>query len=228
MLDELGVLEPLMERGLVSTGFQYRDRRTGPIADLDLGVLAEDTRFPFRVQLEQSKLTPIILEVLAGMDDVTVHFDQRVVSAETDRGHRDGDDRGRRHLHRRLGAGCRRRQLAGAADRRVQLRGDDLPRAVPGGLDHRGPGDRSCRASRRSTTSSTRPSGWCCCAPRSTGGSSSRPTRTPRTRSRTTRPGCRSGCAAWPTSAATGTSCTPRSTGSTSGSPTRSAGAGCC
>ncbi|MBB3043617.1 FAD-dependent oxidoreductase [Nocardioides soli] len=84
MLDELGVLEPLMERGLVSTGFQYRDRRTGPIADLDLGVLSDDTRFPFRVQLEQSKLTPIILEVLEGMDDVTVHFGQRVVRAETD------------------------------------------------------------------------------------------------------------------------------------------------
>ncbi len=84
MLDELGVLEPLMERGLVSTGFQYRDRRTGPIANLDLGVLSEDTRFPFRVQLEQSKLTPIILEVLQAMDNVTVHFGQRVVAAETD------------------------------------------------------------------------------------------------------------------------------------------------
>jgi len=84
MLDDLGVLEPLMERGLVSTGFQYRDRRTGPIADLDLGVLSEDTRFPFRVQLEQSKLTPIILEVLEGLDNVTVHFGQRVVQAETD------------------------------------------------------------------------------------------------------------------------------------------------
>jgi 3-(3-hydroxy-phenyl)propionate hydroxylase len=84
MLDELGVLEPLMARGIVSTGFQYRDRRTGPIADLDLGVLAEDTRFPFRVQVEQSKLTPVILEVLDGMDNVTVHFGQRVVSAGTD------------------------------------------------------------------------------------------------------------------------------------------------
>ena len=57
------------------------------------------------------------------------------------RGHRHGDDRGRRHLHRRLGAGRRRRQLAGAADRRVHLRGHDLPRALPGRLDHRGPGD---------------------------------------------------------------------------------------
>lgn len=84
MLDDLGVLEPLLERGLVSTGFQYRDRRTGPIADLDLGVLSEDTRFPFRVQIEQSKLTPVILAVLERMDNVTVHFGQRVVRAETD------------------------------------------------------------------------------------------------------------------------------------------------
>lgn len=84
MLDDLGVLGPLMEQGIVSTGFQYRDRRTGPIADLDLGVLSEDTRFPFRVQIEQSKLTPVILEVLNGMGNVTVHFGQRVVAAETD------------------------------------------------------------------------------------------------------------------------------------------------
>lgn len=84
MLDELGVLEPLMARGIVSTGFQYRDRRTGPIADLDLGVLEEDTRFPFRVQVEQSKLTPVILEVLGGMDHVSVHFGQRVVQASSD------------------------------------------------------------------------------------------------------------------------------------------------
>ena len=84
MLDDLGVLEPLLERGIVSTGFQYRDRQTGPIADLDLGVLAADTRFPYRVQVEQSKLTPVILDVLEEMDNVTVHFGQRVVKAETD------------------------------------------------------------------------------------------------------------------------------------------------
>ncbi len=84
MLDELGVLEPLLARGIVSTGFQYRDRSTGPIADLDLGALADDTRFPFRVQCEQSKLTPILFEALLGMAHATVHFGHRVVAAETD------------------------------------------------------------------------------------------------------------------------------------------------
>ncbi|WP_235735443.1 FAD-dependent oxidoreductase [Nocardioides alcanivorans] len=83
MLDDLGVLDALMARGIVSTGFQYRDRQTGPIADLDLGILAEDTRFPFRVQCEQSKLTPILLEALQALPQVTVRFGQRVVQATT-------------------------------------------------------------------------------------------------------------------------------------------------
>lgn len=84
MLADLGVLEPLMERGLVSTGFQYRDRTTGPIADLDLGILAGETPYPFRVQCEQSKLTPILLAELEAMPHVTVRFGQRVVAASTD------------------------------------------------------------------------------------------------------------------------------------------------
>ncbi len=118
MLADLGVLDALLERGIVSTGFQYRDRRTGPIAELDLGVLAEDTPYPFRVQCEQSKLTPILLERLLELRRRRrSHFGQRVVAASTtdgDVGH--GDHRGRRHLHRRLGGRCRRRQLRGAAD----------------------------------------------------------------------------------------------------------------
>ena len=79
MLADLGVLDALLERGIVSTGFQYRDRRGGPIADLDLGVLAADTPYPFRVQCEQSKLTPILLEHLLACESAAVHFGQQVV-----------------------------------------------------------------------------------------------------------------------------------------------------
>ncbi|GGO78469.1 FAD-dependent oxidoreductase [Nonomuraea cavernae] len=64
MLAGLGVLDELMERGLVARTFQYRDRSGGPIATLDLGVLTGDTPYPFRVQCEQSKLTPILLDHL--------------------------------------------------------------------------------------------------------------------------------------------------------------------
>lgn len=64
MLAELGVLDALLARGIVSTSFQYRDRATGPIAELDLSVLADDTPYPFRVQCEQSRLTPILRDAL--------------------------------------------------------------------------------------------------------------------------------------------------------------------
>ncbi|MEU5988051.1 FAD-dependent oxidoreductase [Spirillospora sp. NPDC047418] len=67
MLDGLGVLDALLERGLVSRTFQYRERRGGVIAELDLSVLSGDTPYPFRVQCEQSKLTPILRDGLVAL-----------------------------------------------------------------------------------------------------------------------------------------------------------------
>nr|BFE78285.1 hypothetical protein GCM10020093_008860 [Planobispora longispora] len=46
------------------------------LAELDLGLLAGDTPYPFRVQCEQSKLTPILLRELAGLAEV--RFGHRV------------------------------------------------------------------------------------------------------------------------------------------------------
>ncbi|WP_280501433.1 FAD-dependent oxidoreductase [Nocardia farcinica] len=76
MLDRLGVAGPLLERGIIAPTFQYRDRRGGEIATLDLAVLAADTPFPYRVQCEQSTLTPILLDALPSHAEV--RFGQRV------------------------------------------------------------------------------------------------------------------------------------------------------
>ncbi|KAA8889420.1 FAD-dependent monooxygenase [Nocardia colli] len=75
MLRDLGVLDALLHKGIVASTFQYRERGGGEIATLDLAVLAEDTPFPFRVQCEQSKLTPILLDALGSAD---VRFGCRV------------------------------------------------------------------------------------------------------------------------------------------------------
>ena len=74
MLAGLGVLDELMERGLVSPTFAYRDRQEGLIAELDLGLLEQDTPYPYRVQCEQSKLTPILLAHLAAHPQCEVRF----------------------------------------------------------------------------------------------------------------------------------------------------------
>lgn len=65
LLRTLGVYEVMAERGLRAPTFQYRSRRHGVVAELDLGLLAGDTDLPFRLQLEQNKLTRILADELA-------------------------------------------------------------------------------------------------------------------------------------------------------------------
>ncbi|WP_328673920.1 FAD-dependent oxidoreductase [Streptomyces sp. NBC_00328] len=84
MLEDLGVLGPVLEQGLIVRTFQYRDRRTGPVAELDLAVLAPDTRHPYRVQLEQGKLTPLLLRALSRLPGSEVRFGTRVTAVRQD------------------------------------------------------------------------------------------------------------------------------------------------
>ncbi|MBO2447865.1 FAD-dependent monooxygenase [Actinomadura barringtoniae] len=67
MLADLGVLDELMAAGIISRTFQYRERSGAVIAELDLSVLADDTPYPFRLQCEQSKLTPILRRHLTAL-----------------------------------------------------------------------------------------------------------------------------------------------------------------
>jgi 3-(3-hydroxy-phenyl)propionate hydroxylase len=74
MLDDLGVIDQLLEDGIVCPEWQYRDTREGVVANWDLGVLKNDTRHPYRIQCEQYKLTRIIVAELEKMDNVDVRF----------------------------------------------------------------------------------------------------------------------------------------------------------
>jgi 3-(3-hydroxy-phenyl)propionate hydroxylase len=60
MLAELGLSKPLHDLGLVCRYYQYRDRRTGEIAEFDMEVLRGATAHPYRLQAEQWKLTQIV------------------------------------------------------------------------------------------------------------------------------------------------------------------------
>ena len=56
MFETIDVAAIMIARGLVVPNYHYRDRREGVIANFDLGVLADDTEFPFRLMLEQHRL----------------------------------------------------------------------------------------------------------------------------------------------------------------------------
>ena len=82
LLDTLGIGDTMNEQGLRAPVFQQRERHGGVLAELDLAELADETRFPWRLQLEQNKLTRIIRPVLEAMDNVELRFGVRAAGAE--------------------------------------------------------------------------------------------------------------------------------------------------
>jgi 2-polyprenyl-6-methoxyphenol hydroxylase-like FAD-dependent oxidoreductase len=64
LLAEMGIIDAILAQGLRAPTTQFRDRRTGPVATFDLGVLSDETAYPFRVQLEQNKIAAILYDAL--------------------------------------------------------------------------------------------------------------------------------------------------------------------
>jgi 3-(3-hydroxy-phenyl)propionate hydroxylase len=86
MLNELGVAAPMIAKGLIVDRYQYRDRRSGEVAEFDMNVIADETLFPYRLQLEQYELTRIINRVLKDYPSAEVRFEQEVVGFIEDDG----------------------------------------------------------------------------------------------------------------------------------------------
>lgn len=84
LLDRVGVAKDMLAEGLAVDRFQHRDRRRGLVAEFDLNLLAPDTRFPFRLQLNQQRLAQILAERLATSPVATLHFNSEVVDAHQD------------------------------------------------------------------------------------------------------------------------------------------------
>ncbi len=60
MLEASGVTADLHQQGIVARHWQQRDRSIGLVAEFDLHALAEDTRYPYRLQCEQHKLVAMM------------------------------------------------------------------------------------------------------------------------------------------------------------------------
>ncbi len=80
ILHELGLADEVVRRGLKAPEFQFRDRGGGVVASFDMTELADLTAFPFRIQLQQSHYTPLVVDALRELPNVTVLFDSPVTS----------------------------------------------------------------------------------------------------------------------------------------------------
>jgi len=88
LLDKVGVTDTLVERGLVSPTYQYRDRITGKlIAQFDLRDLADEFKFPFVLQYEQYKITRDIAAQYAKESEFDVRFNHKVIDLQQNDDH---------------------------------------------------------------------------------------------------------------------------------------------
>lgn len=74
MFAESGVTKRLHDLGILCPHWQFRGRDEGLIAEFDLGLLADITPYPYRLQCEQHKLVRILTDVLAGYQDCTIKY----------------------------------------------------------------------------------------------------------------------------------------------------------
>ncbi len=74
MMAPYGITEKMHETGLAVRHWQIRNRPGDLIAEFDLDLLKDVTPFPYRLHLEQHRLTPIQLEILRRDPDVDINF----------------------------------------------------------------------------------------------------------------------------------------------------------
>ena len=132
MLAPYGVIDMMLEQGIIVTKWHLRDRQEGLLAEFDLGLLKHDTAYPYRLHLEQHKLTPILLEALEGKPE----FKDRVLEPrdrrEPGRRRSQRDDRGPRRAADGAGRLSYRRRGAHSAVRKamgVEFAGYTWPEA---------------------------------------------------------------------------------------------------
>ena len=86
MMAPYGITARMHENGLPVRRWQIRSRRGGLVAEFDLGLLADVTPYPYRLHLEQHRLTPIQLDCLRREASAEVHFGHRITGFEQRRG----------------------------------------------------------------------------------------------------------------------------------------------
>ena len=83
LLRELGVVEQMHAEGLAVARYQFRDRRAGLVAEIDFGLLREETPYPYRLQLNQQHLVRMLIEKIKELPSAQLRFGCRATALES-------------------------------------------------------------------------------------------------------------------------------------------------
>lgn len=84
MMAPYGVTQRMHETGIQVRRWQIRDRRSDLIAEFDLGLLSDITPYPYRLHIEQHRVTPIQLDIIRKETEVDLRFGYRVTGFAQD------------------------------------------------------------------------------------------------------------------------------------------------
>ncbi len=82
MMEPYGITAQMEREGIRVRHWQIRDRGGELVAQFDLGLLQGETRHPYRLHLEQHRLTPIQLDLIRRDTKAEVHFGYAVTNVE--------------------------------------------------------------------------------------------------------------------------------------------------
>ncbi len=83
--EQLGILDGMLRTGLRARRIAcLRSGTTAPVARFELGLLADETRFPFRLHLDQGSVTAALAAGLAAWPNVRLAFGAEVVRVDQD------------------------------------------------------------------------------------------------------------------------------------------------
>ena len=85
MLEPFGITARMLACGLICPTWQVRMHPSGERAIFDLSVLRDETKHPYRLQCEQSKVGELLCEALRDVPEVTLRFSERVTDIRQDR-----------------------------------------------------------------------------------------------------------------------------------------------
>jgi 2-polyprenyl-6-methoxyphenol hydroxylase-like FAD-dependent oxidoreductase len=82
LLENIDITAAMIDEGLIVPRYQFRDRTEGLVAEFDLTLLSEETRFPYRLQLNQQRLVALLWEKLGTDANVDLRFGAEVTGTE--------------------------------------------------------------------------------------------------------------------------------------------------
>ena len=82
MLDELGIADTIIDKGLIAPIYHFRERQSGEVIEFDLSELESEKKFPYRVQCEQHVMASSLARALEDHENCEVLFNHRITAFE--------------------------------------------------------------------------------------------------------------------------------------------------